>query len=440
MSNTLVPALMFPALFVLIFLGVPVAFALMVVACGAGYLFFGNAIGIQAFRFVDGVASTEILAAISLFIFMGAILERSGLAERLFNAMRLWLGGLPGGLAVATIAMCAVFAAATGIVGAVEILVGIMAIPAMMRLSYDKGLAAGTICAGGSLGTIIPPSILVVIYASLAQLSIGQVMAGTIIPGLLMVALFLGYILIRCWLAPKAGPGIPAEERRVPLREKLAVTATALIPPVVLVILVVGSIMAGIASPTEAAAVGAVGTLILSILNRALTRKVLFETLRQSLSVNAMIMFIVIGGTMFTSIFRATGGNWLVADLVNALSLSPSMTIALLLLIVFGLGFILEWVSILLICIPIFLPLVSQAGIDPLWFGIMVIVVVQTSYLTPPMAPAIFYLKAIAPPEMTLGDMYRGVIPFIICQLVVLGIVVLFPATATYLPSIMVGF
>lgn len=440
MSSTLVPALMFPALFVLIFLGVPVAFALMVVAFGAGYMFFGSSIGIQAFRFIDGVASTEILAAIPLFIFMGAILERSGLAERLFLAMRLWLGGLPGGLAVATIAMCAVFAAATGIVGAVEILVGIMAIPAMMRLSYNKGLIAGTICAGGSLGTIIPPSILVVIYASLAQLSIGQVLAGTIIPGLLMVVLFLAYIMIRCWLDPRAGPGVPADGRKVPMREKLIVTVTALLPPLVLVVLVVGSIMAGVASPTEAAAVGAVGTIVLSILNRALTRKVLIDTLRQSLSVNAMIMFIVVGGTMFTSVFRAAGGNRLVTDLVGLLSLSPAMTIVLLLAIVFALGFILEWVSILLICVPIFLPLVKQAGADPLWFGIMVIVVVQTSYLTPPMAPAIFYLKAIAPPEMTLGDMYRGVVPFIICQLLVLAIVALLPATATYLPSIMVGF
>ena len=350
------------------------------------------------------------------------------------------LGGLPGGLAVATIAMCAVFAAATGIVGAVEILVEIMAIPAMMRLSYDKGLIAGTICAGGSLGTIIPPSILVVIYASLAQLSIGQVLAGTIIPGLLMVVLFLAYIMIRCWLDPKAGPGVPADERNVPMREKLTVTVTALLPPLVLVVLVVGSIMAGVASPTEAAAVGAVGTIILSILNRAFTRKVLIDTLRQSLSVNAMIMFIVVGGTMFTSVFRAAGGNRLVTDLVGLLSLSPAMTIVLLLAIVFALGFILEWVSILLICVPIFLPLVKQAGADPLWFGIMVIVVVQTSYLTPPMAPAIFYLKAIAPPEMTLGDMYRGVVPFIICQLLVLAIVALLPATATYLPSIMVGF
>jgi tripartite ATP-independent transporter DctM subunit len=440
MTSAIVPALMFPALFLLIFLGLPVAFCLMVVAFWAGWALFGPAVGIQLFRFIDGVASTEVLAAIPLFIFMGALLERSGLAERLFLAMRLWLGGWPGGLAVATITMCAIFAAATGIVGAVEVLVGIMAIPAMMRLSYAKPLIAGTICAGGSLGTIIPPSILVVIYASLAKLSIGQVLAGTIIPGLLMVVLFLAYIVLRCWLDPKSGPAAPAAERAIPMRQKLATTLTALVPPVVLVLLVVGSILAGVASPTEAAAVGAASTIVLSVANRMFSWRMFAEVLRQSLSVNAMIMFIVIGGTMFTSTFRAAGGNRLVDGFVQALALSPAMTVVLMLTIVFLLGFILEWVSILLICVPIFLPLISAAGIDPLWFGIMVIVVVQTSYLTPPMAPAIFYLKSIAPPEMTLGHMYRGVVPFIVAQLVVLLVVALAPATATYLPKVMVGF
>jgi tripartite ATP-independent transporter DctM subunit len=433
-------AWMFPALFALVFLGVPVGFALMSVAFTFGWLFFGNLIGTQGFRFLYDIASTYVLAAIPLFIFMGAMLERSGIAQRLFQAMRLWLGGLPGGLSIATIAMCAVFAAGTGIVGAVEALVGLMAIPAMMRVRYDKGLIAGTICAGGSLGTIIPPSIVVVIYATSAQLSIGRMFAGILIPGVLMVVFFVLYILLRCWWRPADGPPAPREERAVPLAQKLWVTLTALLPALALVVAVIGSILAGIASPTEAAGVGALGTILLSALYRTLNRKTFLAAVGKTLEVNAMIMFIVVGGTMFTSIFRAHGGNRLVAQLVEYLALGPGGTITLFLLILFVLGFVLDWVSVVLICIPIFVPILRDFGVDPLWFGIMAIVVIQTSYLTPPMAPAIFYLRAIAPPEMTYADMYRGVAPFVLCQGAVLFVVAMIPGAATYLPARMVGF
>ncbi|MEX2631260.1 MAG: TRAP transporter large permease subunit [Tistlia sp.] len=436
------PALMFPALFLLVFLGIPVAFSLIVIAMVFGYAFFGDMIGVQAFRFLDSVASTYILAAIPLFIFMGAMLERSGIAERLYRTMRLWLGGLPGGLGLATIAMCAIFAAGTGIVGAVEALVGLMAIPAMMKMNYDKGLITGTICAGGSLGTIIPPSIVAVIYANAAQISIGKAMAGIILPGLLMVLLFLGYILIRCLIQPSAGPPISADEEggRPPMRKLLVMTAEALLPALLLVLAVVGSILAGIASPTEAAGLGAVGTVVLAIAYRTFTFKILIEALKQTISINAMIMLIVVGGTMFTSIFRANGGARMVESLVGAIDPSPAGLIVLLLVIVFLLGCVLEWVSVVLICVPIFVPLLRMAGVDPLWFGIMMIVVIQTSYLTPPMAPAIFYLRAISPPEITYADMYRGVVPFVICQLVVLLAVALIPGLATWLPEQLVGF
>ena len=437
---SLLPVLMFAALFVLVFLGLPVAFGLITVSFAFGFLFFGDMIGFQAFRFVHSVASTYILAAIPLFVFMGAMLERSGIAERLFFAMRLWVGRLPGGMAVATIFMCAIFAAGTGIVGSVEALVGMMAIPPMMKMAYDKGLIAGTICSGGSLGTIIPPSIVVVIYGSSAQISVGKLFAGILIPGGLMVVFFVGYILLRCMLRPADGPPLSPVEVHASLREKLTITATALVPTLGLVISVVGSILAGIASPTEAAGVGAVGTVVLSVIYRTFTWQKVLEALNKTLTVNAMIMFIVVGSTMFTSIFRANGGNQLVRTIIDVLALSPTGTVLLFLFIVFILGFVLDWVSVVLICVPIFVPLLNATGVDTLWFGVLICIVIQTSYLTPPFAPAIFYLRAIAPPEMTYGDMYRGVAPFVACQLLVLLIVWFMPESATYLADILVGF
>ena len=439
-GEPLFAALMFPALFLLIFLGVPVSFSLITVAFAFGWLVFGDLTPLQLYRFIVSTASIHVLVAVPLFVFMGAMLERSGIAERLFEAMRLWLGRLPGGLSLATISMCAIFAAGTGIVGAVEALVGLMAIPAMLRYGYDKGLISGTICAGGSLGTIIPPSIVVVIYASTAQLSIGELFAGILIPGLAMVAFFLIYIVLRCVLRPQDGPRLPEDEARVPLGRKLTITVTALVPALLLVFAVVGSIMLGIASPTEAAAVGAAGTIVLAVAYRRFTVGRFVEALRTTIGINAMILLIVVGGTMFTSIFIVSGGDDLVASLVEALRLGPTGMIALFLLIIFLLGFVLDWVSAVLICIPIFNPLLAAAGVDALWFAVMAVVVIQTAYLTPPMAPAIFYLRAIAPPHITYGDMYRGVVPFVACQGLTLVTVMAWPQAATYLPSLVRGF
>lgn len=440
MDGTTIAALMFPALFLLIFLGLPVAFSLMAIAFVAGWQFFGDITPRQMFGTLVGVGSTYALAAVPLFIFMGAMLERSGIAERLFLAMQLWLGRLPGGLSIATIAMATVFAAATGIVGAVEAVIGLMAIPAMLRYAYDKGLISGTICAGGSLGTIIPPSVVVIVYGSVAQLSIGQLFAGALIPGLLMVAFFLGYIALRCLLRPQDGPPVAADETRVPLAEKLRVTAASLVPATLLVVAVLGSILMGVASPTEAAGVGALGAIVLAVAYRRLSWEVARAVLRKTLQINSMILLIVVGGSMFASVFRAHGGPALVNDVVGAFDLGAVGIIALFLLITFLLGFMLDWVSVVLICLPIFDPLVRAAGVDPLWFGVMMIVVIQTSYLTPPMAPAIFYLRSVAPPEITYRDMFLGVLPFVACQLLVLAVVALMPWTATYLPAQMVRF
>ncbi len=433
------PLLMFAALFVLVFIGIPVAFSLTIIAVAFGFMVFGDLIFLQLYGPLLQTASNFVLAAIPLFIFMGAVLERSGIAKRLFFALQIWLGGLPGGLALSTIAMCAIFAAASGVVGAVEIVVGLMAIPAMTKARYKNDLIAGTICAGGSLGTIIPPSVIVVVYASIAQLSIGQLFAASILPGVLMVSFFVGYVLFRSITKPDDAPPLPLEDRSMPMPEKLKITMTALLPPLVLIGLVLGSLLAGAASATEAAAVGAAGTVVLTLMFKELTLKMLMESLGVTLRITSMIMLIVAGGTMFTSIFAVTGGGDLVRDTVEMIGYGNAGIIAFFLLVVFFAGFVLDWVSIVLIFIPIFAPIVRNAGIDPIWFAMMVLVVIQTSYLTPPMAPSIFYLRSIAPRSMTYMQMYRGVLPFVGAQMLVLVVIILFPAIATWLPSVLVG-
>ncbi|MGX1101057.1 TRAP transporter large permease [Amorphus sp. MBR-141] len=438
MSDPILAGLMFPALFALILLGLPVAFSLIVTAFGFALIAFGDLAPMQLYRFVERVATQPTFAAVPLFIFMGAMLERSGIAERLFEAMRLWFGRLPGGLALAAITMCAIFAAGTGIVGAVEVMVGMMAIPAMRRYGYNHGLISGTICAGGSLGTMIPPSIVVVVYATQGQLSIGDLFAAVVIPAIIMVLLFLGYILARCAIRPQDGPPLSAEEVQVPLGQKLWMAATSIAPAIGLVLAVVGSIMAGIAAPTEAASVGALGTMLLTLAYRKFSLSVLIQTLRSSLVITAMVMLIIVGGTMFTSIFQINGGRELIQKGLTVLDLSPTQTVFVILAIIALLGFVLDWISILLICVPIYEPLLRLSGIDPVWFAVMAIVTIQTSYLTPPMAPSIFYLKSVAPPEITYRQMCLGVAPFIACQLVVLLIVYLVPATATWLPQVLV--
>jgi len=433
------PLLMFAALFVLVFAGVPVAFSLIIIAVVFGYTVFGDLIFLQLYGPLLSTASNFVLAAIPLFIFMGAVLERSGIARRLFHALHLCLGGFPGGLSLSTIAMCAIFAAASGVVGAVEIVVGLMAIPPMMKAGYRNDLIAGTICAGGSLGTIIPPSVIVVVYASIAQLSIGQLFAASIMPGFLMVVFFVGYILIRSLRNPADAPPLPIHDRAIPLKEKMTISLTAMLPPLALIVMVLGSLLAGIASATEAAAVGAAGTLLLTLMFRELTLKLVMDSLGVTLRITAMIMLIVAGGTMFTSIFAVTGGGGLVRDAVESIGYGNFGIIAFFLTVVFFSGFVLDWVSIVLIFVPIFAPIVKSAGIDPIWFAMMVLVVIQTSYLTPPMAPSIFYLRSIAPRSMTYGQMYRGVLPFVGAQMLVLVVIVFFPATVTWLPSILVG-
>lgn len=431
---------MFPALFVMVFLGFPVAFSLFSVSLIFGYGIFGSALGPQFYGRILDASSNLVLAAIPLFVFMGSMLQRSGIAKKLFDVTRVWLGPLPGGLSVAAIVMCTIFAATSGIIGAVEIVVGLMAIPAMVAARYGKGLISGTICAGGALGTIIPPSIVVVIYASISDMSVGDLFAGILLPGLAMVALFIVYIVVRCWFQPEVGPSVPASELDMSLAEKIRLTFTALVPCAFLIMAVLGSIFAGIASPTEAAALGALGSVVLSFVYREFTLGIFVAALSQTVRITSMVILIIAAGVLFSSIFVVGGGRELVQQIITVFDLGPTGMVLLFLGIVFMLGFVLDWVSIVLVTIPIFDPLIRQAGVDTVWFGVMVCVTIQTSYLTPPMAPSIFFLRSIAPPDFGYMDMFKGVAPFVAMQLLTLLIVFLVPTIATYLPTILFRF
>lgn len=436
--------LMFPPLLALLFFGFPVAFSLMGVALFYGLMRFDTAaMGLFVAK-VDDVASNYVLGAVPLFIFMGSLLERSGVAERLFEAIHMWTRRLPGGLAVGTVLLCVVFAASTGIVGATETVVGLLAIPVMVRYAYNNSLISGTICAGGSLGTIIPPSVVVILLGPVADVSIGDLFAGMIIPGLMLAGCYVIYILVRCTLRPEDGRRLPPDENDPPLMRRLAITATALIPPFLLIALVLGSILGGLATPTEAAACGAVGSTIMTLAYRTLTFSILQEALVKTVVITAMILLILLGGTMFAGVFAAAGGLVATQNLLQGADLSAWSTLAIVLLIAFAAGFVLDLISLILIVVPIAIPIITgftyydlSAGDLKIWFCICFLIMIQTSYLTPPMAPAIFYLRGIAPPEIRLVDMYRGVIPFIVLHIIVLAVVLMYPNLALWLPTVL---
>ena len=432
--------LMFPALLFILFVGFPVAFAMILVAFGFGYWAFGPSIIFQLVSKVDAMASNLVLAAVPLFIFMGAMLERAGIAERLFEAIHLWTRRLPGGLAIGTVLMCVVFAASSGVIGATETVVGLLTIPVMLKYQYDKALISGVICAGGSLGTIIPPSIVVVLLGPVANVSIGDLMFGMLFPGLLMALLYIVYIFLLCIIRPEKGPRIPPSADDPPFIEKVRISLVALWPPMLLIAAVLGSIMFGIAAPTEAAALGAFGALFLAVVYGDFTLRVLHDAAMKTLKVTVMILTILMAGNMFAGVFIAGGGVQTTERLIAAANFGPGATLGLFLFICFLAGFILDWISILLIFIPVFMPIVKLLGFDPVWFCVLFLITIQASYLTPPMAPAIFYLRGIAPPEITIEHMFRGVIPFIALQMVTLAIVAAFPQLVLWLPSVLLGF
>lgn len=432
--------MMFPALLLALFLGFPVAFSMMGVALFFGLVTFGEPVLFQFVQKVDLVATAFELAAVPLFIFMGAMMERSGIAERLFEAIHLWTRRLPGGLAIGTIVMCVVFAASSGVIGATETVVGMLAIPVMMKYAYDKGLISGTICAGGSLGTIIPPSVVVVVLGPVADVSVGTLFVGMIFPGLILAALYVIYILGVCALRPAIGPSLPRSPDDPGFWEKTRISLIALWPPVAMIIAVLGSIMFGLAAPTEAAGLGALGSLLLTFMYGQFSLPILHQALVKTLRVTCMIFMILLGGNMFAGVFIASGGVTLTERFITDAQLTPALTLALFLLVCFIAGFFLDWISVLLIFIPVFIPIVKSMGFDPAWFCVLFLIVIQTSYLTPPMAPAIFYLRGISPPEITLRHMFQGVVPFIVLQVICLAIVATFPALVLWLPDQLLGF
>lgn len=434
------PFFMLPVAFLLMFMGFPVAFCMMITAVVFGLMVFGDRVVFQFIEKIDDLSSNFVLAAVPLFVFMGSMLERSGIAERLFEAIHIWTRRLPGGLALATVIMCILFAASSGVIGATESVVGLLTIPVMLRYGYDRGMIAGTICAGGSLGTIIPPSVVAVVMGPLADLSVGDILYGMAFPGLVMAGLYLVYIFFRCLVSPEFGPAIPPSPNDPGFADKLLITARNLLPPVVLIFSVLGSILLGWASPTEAAAIGALASVALTMLYRTFSVSALFEALIKTLKVTSMIMTVLLAGTLFTGVFIGAGGINAASQLIGHLQLTPWTLLALMMAIVFLAGFFLDWISIVLIFVPLFTPLAKLAGFDPVWFCVLFLIMIQTSYLTPPMAPAIFYLRAVAPPEITIQQMYRGVVPFIVLQLLTLVITMAFPVLVTWLPSQMLQF
>jgi tripartite ATP-independent transporter DctM subunit len=431
------PFWMLPAAFVLMFLGFPVAFCMMIAAVLFGLAVFGDKVIFQFIEKIEDMASNFVLAAVPLFVFMGAMLERSGIADRLFEAIHIWTRRLPGGLALATVLMCIIFAASSGVIGATESVVGLLTIPVMLRDKYDKALISGTICAGGSLGTIIPPSVVAVVMGPMANVSVGDILYGMTLPGLVMAGMYITYIFILCVVKPEKGPRIPREPDEPGLGAKLWISARNLVPPVFMIFAVLGSILLGWASPTEAAAIGALCAVALTVLYGTFTFTGLSEAIVKTVKITTMIMTVLLAGTLFTGVFIGAGGIATANRLIGEMQLTPWMLLWLLMTIIFIAGFFLDWISIVLIFVPIFTPLVTAAGFDAVWFCVLFLVLIQTSYLTPPMAPAIFYLRAVAPVSITIRHMYAGVVPFIILQLVTLGVVMAFPVLVTWLPSVM---
>jgi tripartite ATP-independent transporter DctM subunit len=437
MSIELVTLILFVALILVLFSGLPLAFALGGLALISSYFLWGPKsmllIAVQSW----GVMNSYFLVAIPLYIFMANLLQRSGIIEDLFTVMRIWFGPLRGGLAIGTIVICTLMAAMTGVVGAAVATMGILALPAMLNRKYDKRIALGAICAGGTLGILIPPSVITIVYAVTAGVSIGHMFMGGIFPGILLSALFIIYVAVRCWLQPELGPAPSVEERRKYKLVDKFVALRGVILPILLIFGVLGSIYAGIATPTEAAGIGCVGAIISAAIYRKLTWENLKESVYATAKITAMILWITIGARCFISVFSAVGGDELVTDFVTGLALNRWVILILIQVMLVFLGLFLDEIGIILLTVPIFLPIIKSLNFDPVWFGILFLVNAQMDYITPPFGYTLFYLRGVAPEGVTMGDIYRSVIPFVILQAIGLGLCMIFPDIILWLPSMM---
>jgi tripartite ATP-independent transporter DctM subunit len=430
---------MFLGIFVAVLVGVPLYLALGGLALIFGILGGWAPMVFDQFisRIYGGVMSNEVLPAVPLFIFMGAVLCHSGAAEKLFNALYRLLGGIRGGLAICSTILCTLFAATAGIVGATETTVGLMALPAMLKRKYNISLACGVLCAGGTLGILIPPSVMLLLYGPIAGISVAKLFMAAVFPGLLLAGLYVVYILILCFVKPEYGPALSKEERaEVPMSKLLSEMAKYMLPVLFLIFAVLGSILFGVASPTEAAALGAIGAVIVAMGYRRFNFAILYDSALQTLRITTMITFVTVGAMMFSGVFMALNGAVYIGDLVIGLPLGKWGILFAMMFVVFVLGAFIDWIAILFIAIPIFTPIAVTLGFDPLWFAMLICVNLQISFLTPPFAYTMFYLKGIAPPEVTITHIYWGVVPFIGLQLTALILCIVFPQIILWLPNI----
>ncbi len=437
MSIELLTILFFGALMIFIFLGVPLAFVLG----GLSLVFLAFTWGPGAFFIVPvhvaGSMGSFSLVAIPLFIFMAMLLERSGVAEDLYQAMYLWFGRLPGGLAIGTLAICAIFAAMCGVSAVAVVTMGAIALPSMRRRGYDKHLIIGCINTGGGWGVLIPPSILMIVYAMIAEESVGKLFAGGVLPGLLLFVLVSTYIGVRCFLQPSLAPPLPPEER-VNLREKIKALRSIFLP-MMIVIMVLGSIMMGIATPTEAAGLGALGSVIATLVHRKLNWTLFSEASINTLEQTGMIMWIIFGAHCFNAAYQSMQACELFTRLMLHIPGGPWGTIIFIQIVIFILAMVLDPVGIMMITLPVFLPVITSYGFDSLWFGILFVINLQIGYMTPPFGFNLFYTKAIVPPDITMGDIYKSVTPYVLVSLVGLIFVMVFPEIAVWLPNKLFG-
>lgn len=430
-------AIFFGCLFIALGLGIPIAISLGGLSALLVWIFWGsNALSMMVLK-AYGLASSFELLAVPLFVFMANMLERSGIAEGLYDAMSKFAGRTPGGLAAGTVAICVIFAAMAGISGAATVSMGILALPAMMSRGYDTKLALGSVAAGGSLGILIPPSVTMIIYGIIAQVSIGKLYAGGLLPGLLLAGIFLAYILVRSRMHPSLAPPIPIEQQAA-WPEKLR-ALRALVLPIGLVAAVLGSILGGIASVTEAAAVGAVGSIAATILNRGVEWRMFHEAAVNTLMVSLMVFWIIIGASAFASLYTAMGAAGLIKGMVLGLEVNRYVILAAMVAILLIMGMVIETTGIIMIAVPVMTPIIVSLGFDPVWFGVLFIINMEIGFLTPPFGYNLFYLKGVAPKNVKLAEIYVSIIPFVLLMLAGLAICIAFPGIITWLPSILFG-
>ncbi|MBP0465340.1 TRAP transporter large permease subunit [Roseomonas sp. PWR1] len=418
-----------------IMLGFPIAFTLMAMGLFFGYLGMGDRVFDLLVQRTYSVMSNDVLISVPLFVLMGYIIERANILDRLFRSLQMASGNIPGSLAVATLATCALFATATGIVGAVVTLMGLLAFPAMLRAGYDVKLASGVVAAGGCLGILIPPSIMLILYGATAGVSVVQLYAAAFIPGVMLAGLYIVYAMGIAIVKPSVAPRLPPEEVNIPFGKILFALVTSFIPLAALIAMVLGAILFGLATPSEAAAMGSLGSILLAIVYRSFSFEKLKESVFLTARTSAMVCWLFVGSAIFSSVFGYLGGQELVEQFFKSLPLNTFTFMLLAQALIFVLGWPLEWTEIIVIFVPIFLPLLDDFGVDPLFFGILIALNLQTSFLSPPVAMAAFYLKGVAPKHVRLEDIFKGCMPFIYIVIFTMFCVYFFPGIVTWLPS-----